>query len=177
MPDWTTLYERHSTDAWRTAYRILRDEHAAADCVQETFLSVMTLFTASPVRDWRGLVVSIATRRALDVLRSKYRSRRRNAAVDLAKLPAPGACPEDAAAAAELADLLRRALAELPVQQAEVFCLRCFSELSHREIGNELGIEESHVGVLLHRARQMLQHRLREFQPVVSRETAHDRSS
>jgi RNA polymerase sigma-70 factor, ECF subfamily len=175
MPDWTAIYERHSTDAWRTAYRILRDQHAAADCVQETFLAVMTLSTASPIRDWRGLVVSIAARRALDALRSRCRSQRRNAGVDLTKLPGLGVSPEETVATAELADQLRRAIAQLPVQQAEVFCLRCFSEMSHREIANELALEESHVGVLLYRARQALQHRLRELQPVAAGESAHDR--
>lgn len=64
--------------------------------------------------------------------------------------------PVEEAQAAELAARLRRALAELPDQQAEVFCLRCIEQRSYREIGQQLGLKTSAVGVLLYRARGRL---------------------
>ena len=49
-----------------------------------------------------------------------------------------------------------KALANLPEQQAEVFCLRVFNEMSYREIARQTGIHPSTVSVLLHRARLKL---------------------
>ena len=51
---------------------------------------------------------------------------------------------------------LRKALAQLPTQQAEVFCLRSINDLSYREIAGQLDLKTSAVGVLLHRARSRL---------------------
>jgi RNA polymerase sigma-70 factor, ECF subfamily len=61
------------------------------------------------------------------------------------------------AEANELAERLRVALAELPRQQAEVFCLCCLDKVSYVEVGERLRLTTNAVGVLLHRARQRLQ--------------------
>ena len=64
--------------------------------------------------------------------------------------------PGQEAEADELAERLRAALAQLPADQAEVFCLSCLDKLSYREIGERLRLTTNAVGVLLHRARQRL---------------------
>ena len=64
--------------------------------------------------------------------------------------------PSQEAEAIELAERLRAALAQLPPQQAEVFCLSCFDQLSYREIGGRVGLTTSAAGLLLHRARGRL---------------------
>jgi RNA polymerase sigma-70 factor, ECF subfamily len=58
--------------------------------------------------------------------------------------------------AVDLLEQLNRSLAELPPQQAEVFCLRFFSDMTNQEIARELRISKSAVGVLLHRARAQI---------------------
>ena len=68
--------------------------------------------------------------------------------------------PVEEAQAAELSERLRGALAKLPEQEAEVFCLRCLSELSYRDIAQQLKLKTSAVGVLLHRARRRLREML-----------------
>jgi RNA polymerase sigma-70 factor (ECF subfamily) len=64
--------------------------------------------------------------------------------------------PSQEAEALELAERLRTALAQLPPQQANVFCLSCLDQLSYREIAERLKLSTSAVGVLLHRARGRL---------------------
>lgn len=71
-------------------------------------------------------------------------------------VPSPNPGPVGEAEAVELAAMLRRALADLPARQAEVFSLRELSGLSYEEIAEQLGIEVNAVGVLLHRARGRL---------------------
>ena len=174
MPDWKAIYERHSAAVWKAAWRVLRDRDSAADCVQETFLAAMTLSQRQPVREWEGLLVSVAVRRALDQLRTKCRTRRRQTNVGLLEIPSASPTPEQAVAAAELADRLREALVELPSLQAEVFCLRIFNDLSYHEIAGQLDLDDQHVGVLLHRARQNLQCQLEDVRPFISREKTYD---
>jgi RNA polymerase sigma-70 factor (ECF subfamily) len=68
-------------------------------------------------------------------------------------MPGPGADPPQAA---EDAALLRDALGRIPAGQAEVFCLRYMSDLSNREIAQQVGMTSNAVGVLLYRARARL---------------------
>jgi RNA polymerase sigma-70 factor (ECF subfamily) len=78
--------------------------------------------------------------------------------------------PADEAQASELAERLRTALAELPAEQAEIFCLSCINGLSYREIGERLRLSTNAVGVQLHRARG----RLRELLATVDTTTNED---
>lgn len=174
MADWKALYERHCAAVWKIAWRVVHDREIAADCVQETFLAAMALNQTQPIREWEAFLVSVAVRKALDQLRSKCRSRQRLSDNELFEIPSPTASPDQQVAASELADRLREALTELPDVQAEVFCLRVFQELSYHEIAVQLGLDDQHVGVLLHRARQRLQIELEDIRPVISRETNHD---
>jgi len=171
VPDWTTLYEQHSPAVWRAAWRILRDPNSAADCVQETFLAVMTYAETESVREWETLLVSVAVRRALSQLKDRSR-RRSSAGTEEIRSAAPS--PEQSAAATELAERLREALTSLPDRQAEIFCLRTFQEMTYHEIAEQLGLDETNVGVLLHRARQNLGRQLKAHHPLAIPEKTHD---
>lgn len=59
----------------------------------------------------------------------------------------------------EFHEILKRALAELPSRQAQVFWLREMEEMSTEEICNILGLTATNITVLLYRARL----RLREY--------------
>jgi RNA polymerase sigma factor (sigma-70 family) len=56
----------------------------------------------------------------------------------------------------ELAARLRKVLAQLPSQEAQVFCLRYLNNMSYRQIAKQLGVKTNAAGVLLHRARAKL---------------------
>lgn len=170
MADWKAIYERHSAAVWKTAWRLLRDRDSAAECVQETFLAVMTLAQTQPIREWESLLVSVAVRRALDQLRIRCRARRRHSPIELRQIRAADPTPEQMVAATELADCLREALVELPALQAEVFCLRVFNSMSYHEIATQLDLDDQHVGVLLHRARENLQRQLNDFRPLIAQD-------
>ncbi len=157
MTDWERIVHRHGGAVWQTAYRLLGNHEEAADCWQETFLGALELSRRQEVRHWRAVLTRICTRRAVDQLRRRLRSVSRHTDLpDTATMASPNPGPVEAAQAAELSTRLRLALASLPAQQAEVFCLRCLSDLSYRDIARELAIKTSAVGVLLHRARSRL---------------------
>lgn len=162
MTDWPRLVAEHGPAVWRAAYRLLGRHADAADCFQRVFLDAVRAERAGPVRHWPALLGRLATARALDQLRARYRAER---AGPLPDDLATGADPLEAASAGELADALRAALAGIDPASAQLFCLTQLDGWSNREAAESLGITANHAGVLLHRARQALRDRLRSFDP------------
>jgi RNA polymerase sigma-70 factor (ECF subfamily) len=164
MTDWSEVVRRHGPLVWRTAYRLLSHEADAADCFQRTFLAAVELAATQPLRNWPAVLARLATARALDQLRKRYRESGRSAGLaDDPPAARPG--PVELAQAGELAGTLRAALGEIDPAQAEVFCLVCLEGLSNAEAAGQLGITANHAGVLLHRARSALREKLRAFDP------------
>jgi len=152
LVDWPTIISAHSGIVWQTAWRILRNEAEAADCYQDTLLAAIQIANREPILNWPALLRRLATNNALTRLRRRHEVHPADNAA-LAAMPAPWSDPVNEAQAGELLERLNRSLAELPPQQAEVFCLRFFSDMTNEEIARMLRISKSAVGVLLHRAR------------------------
>jgi RNA polymerase sigma-70 factor (ECF subfamily) len=160
MTNWTNIVQQHGPAVWQTACRLLSNEADAADCFQRTFLAALELSQRETVVHWPALLRRLATRRALECLRQRYREGGRRATLPESWADRKTLGPSEAAEAGELAEHLRAALAELEEGQAQVFCLACLDDCSYQEIADQLGITVNHVGVLLHRARANLQERL-----------------
>lgn len=157
MTDWEQIVKGHASLVWTTAFRLLNHREDASDCTQEAFLAALAVARRERVRNWKSLLVRLCTCRALDHLRRRARDEARHErSVDCGDLLSPAASPQQWGEKAELADALRQALARLPPEQAEVFCLRFFNELSYRDISRQTGIPPSTVSVLLYRARLRL---------------------
>src|SRR5262249_45196448 len=123
-------------------------------CYQDTFLTAFQMASREGIADWTAFLVSVATRRAMDRLRRRYRSWRR--AIPIDEVPEPSCevdSPLQQAGANELLDRPRKAVAELSDKQAEVFWLSCLEGLSHQQIADLMQITSGEVRVLLHRAR------------------------
>jgi RNA polymerase sigma-70 factor (ECF subfamily) len=156
MPDWEEILRRDGPAVWRTAYRLLGHRADADECFQEAFLAALEVARRGPVRHWRGLLQRMAAARAVDRLRERYRRGPPRPANDWNALGSPAPEPSRAAEDAELSEQLRQALARLPAQQAEVFCLHCLEGWSYQDVARQLGVTVNAVGVLLHRARRQL---------------------
>jgi RNA polymerase sigma-70 factor (ECF subfamily) len=155
------VYDHCAEPVHRFLLRMLGDQAAAEDALQETFVRVLRglrrFDPAGPARltTW---VLTIARRVALSRALGEARARRREQAAGEALAVAPLSGER----AAELRRALAAAVAELPVAQRSVFVLRETQPLSYEEIAV---IEETDVGTVrsrLHRARLFLQERLRE---------------
>lgn len=158
--DWQVIVKEYGPLVWQTAYRLLANHADAADCFQETFLTALELSRRQHVRNLPGLLVRLATTRAIDRLRQKKRRHCTNTDDD--EQIAGSAGPLSRLEAQDLAGQLREAIAELPAQEAKVFCLRYLDELSYRQIARELQMGISAVGVSLHRAKTRLREALAE---------------
>ena len=158
MQDWQTIVTECGPLVWRTAYRLLGNHADAADCFQETFLAALELSRRQPVRNMSGLLVRLATTRAIDRLRQRVRQEHWQAEDPDGDETAGS--PADQVQARELVGRLRDAIAALPAQEAKVFCLRYLSEMSYRQIAGQLGLGINIVGVALYRAKARLREAL-----------------
>jgi RNA polymerase sigma-70 factor, ECF subfamily len=157
-PDWDRIVEQHAARVFRVAMRILRSVHDAEDVSQDVFVEAFRLHTAGPVQSWTGLLVRLATLRSLDRLR---RNRPTAELRDCDRVST--VAPSDELEAGELADWLRRAIAGLPDQQATVFVMHHFEQLSRDDISAALGVSPEAVSTALYKSRQRLLAQLTVF--------------
>ncbi|HEX9800896.1 MAG TPA: RNA polymerase sigma factor [Thermoanaerobaculia bacterium] len=152
------LLAEHGAAVARVAASYERDRGRQQDLVQEI---AVALWRALP--GFRGdcsertFVLRIAHYRGIT-----HSTRRPPAGITLEEVAEPAAPepgPERGAAARQRVRRLRRALPDLPFGQRQVLVL-ALEGLSHREIGEVLGLRENAVAVRLNRARQALRARL-----------------
>ncbi len=171
------LFERHAGAIRRHLLRIVRDDHAAEDLLQEVFLRVWTR-----AEQWngqgafKGWLFRIATNLALNQLRSQRRRPQQplETVEDLegkggSDAPAwlvdnvnPG--PDQAVEASEQNIRLQQIIQDLPVDKREVFHLVHQVEMSLREAADELGIPEGTAKSRLHYARERFSREWQEWQ-------------
>jgi len=169
MTDWSPIIEQHGPLVWQTAYRLLNHEADAADCFQRVFLAALQLDQKEKVRHWPALLKKLATARALDLLRSRYRHQaRRQPLHEQGYVDTRLHDPSEHAMEGELADELRQALSELEPIAAEIFSLAHFEGWSYEAIAEQWGMTSNHVGVLINRTRMALRKKLHAHQPNTS---------
>ena len=166
MKNWDAIVAEHGPAVWATLWRLLADRADVEDCFQETFVAAIEVSRRQVVASWPSLLCHLATRRAMDRLRKRYREpfhERYSTENDLAyekrlsDMASTEASPVEQAVAAELSERLREALARLPERQAEIFYLHALCGWSRREISERMQMTENAIGVTLHRARVQLQ--------------------
>lgn len=155
--DWQAVVKNQGPLVWQTAYRLLGDHADTADCFQETFAAAFEIASRQRVRNMAGLLVRLATMRAIDGLRRKSRREGHRAQAHRTHGTAGGGPdPLDEVEAQELSWKLREAIAQLAPQEGKVFCMRHLNEMSYRQIAKELNMKVNAVGVVLHRAKTRL---------------------
>jgi len=144
------LFQAHYRSVLGIAYRITGNAADAEDVLQTVFLRLAGRDRAAPrLENSEGYLRRAAINASLDVLRA----RRAEGSVPLDDSQPGSGKPEPS----DLRDFLRRALAKLSPEAAEIFTLRFFEGHSNREISRLLGMSQVGVAVTLHRARRRLQ--------------------
>ena len=180
MNDLEEIRSRYGRLVWSTIYRILRDHAESLDCYQDVFCEILqraekgtgpicrngppgashkldlSPFPQCEVENWPGYLRWLATRRAIDRLRTRQRRQGRIDPRDTALVESSAASPSESAHFNELLELVRHELTKLPPRQAEAFWLACVEEMTYEEVGQQLGVDTSTVGGLIHRARRRL---------------------
>jgi len=161
------LVAAHAEAVYRMAAAATSDPGEAEDLTQTCFVEAFTRI--GELRDGRRFapwLFAIAHNRCRDWLRKH--SRRPVLLADPSELsgadpPELPGNPESHAVSSARDEAIRRAVNSLPADYRAVVVLRYAGELSYAEIAEAMGIKLSAVKMRWHRARKMLQTRLRHY--------------
>ncbi len=152
------LYRRHAPAVYDHLARVVRDQAAAEDLTQATFLAAFESLAQlrDPARA-RGWLFTIAHRKAMDHLVARRR-------VEPMPEQEPASAERDVAdraASADVADMVWAAAASLEPRQYTVLDLVLRRGLSTPEVAQVLHVNAGHAAVLVHRARAALRSAVR----------------
>lgn len=179
--------EAHGDYLLNLALGQVRDEAAAEDLVQETFLAALKARDSfrgqSSKRTW---LVGILRHKIYDHLRRVYRGRlvhRENSSSSpdqevweesvlwVHEVAAECLEPSRRMELAEFREALETAMGKLPPRIAQAFQLYAVEEWSNPEVCERLGISENNLWVMLHRARKQLRAELADWWDGEDRQT------
>lgn len=166
------IVQRYARHVYNIAYRMTGNEADARDLSQEAFLRVYRALRrvapGAPLESWLYRIVSNLY---IDVLRKRPRTRVESLDAPLAtprgellrELPDAAANPEAIFEREQVDTVIQRALGLLSAELRMVVVLSDIEGLSYEEIATGLRIPLGTVKSRLHRARQVLQQRLRPY--------------
>lgn len=164
VAEFDALINEHESALLRYATRILRDENAAQDVVQNAFLKLFRSLHRGVPEPSRvsGWLYRVTHNCAVDYLRKESRRRqlhiRHSEQSDQAVAADRGEGFRISEAAARAAEVLRR----LSLREQQLVILKVYEEKSYREISEITGLTVSNVGYILHHAMKKMAAMLRE---------------
>jgi RNA polymerase sigma-70 factor (ECF subfamily) len=152
------LVGKYQKQVYYLALRFLGDSDEAWDISQEVFLrayrGIEKFRGGSTFKTWLYTIAN-------NLIKNYYRSMSRRSTVPLEnrEIPIEGDEMENILNK-EISEILRNTIKELPYKQRMALTLRVYDGLSHREIGEVLGISEGSVKVNFHHALNSLRKRM-----------------
>jgi RNA polymerase sigma-70 factor (ECF subfamily) len=141
------LFDRYQTPLYNFYSKLTGDRTLSEDLVQEVFLRILkyrqSYRPGTPFRSW---IYQIARNARVD----HFRKFPHQTALEPEMLPP--VLPRDSAQEHQEAQLLQRALMQLPEEKREILLLCRFQELKYQEIAELLGCELATVKTRIHRA-------------------------
>ncbi len=155
-----SLFEQHQVEVYNYLRRRLRDDEAAADAAQTTFVRAFQhLGSLRSTRSFRSWLFQIAC----NLVRDRAAIPPVQPLDEAADAPDPAADPAARVAQAELAAVVDRAVATLTEPHQEVVVLHHLQGLEVSEVAAALGLAEGTVKSRLARAREILRRRLAPY--------------
>jgi RNA polymerase sigma-70 factor, ECF subfamily len=161
------LVREHSRLVYRIAYAVLRRHHDAEDATQETFVRVLRYREKlEEVEDPKTWLARIAWRVAVD--RSKRRGWKREVPLEepgnpIVEVASSESAADDTVQGVQISAMLEQLIAALPEKLRQPLILSTIEEMSPKEVGATLGINEAAVRSRVFRARQILKERLSQL--------------
>jgi len=149
-----TIYQKHGTNVYNLAYRMVGNAPDAEDLLQEIFIQAW-----GKLRSFKGdstfstWLYRLSVNRCLDFLRSRP-TRNRQATDPIEDHEAAPAARREQQTPTQLD--LERAISSLPDSYRSAFILYDVHGFEHREVGRILGVAEGTSKSLVHKARMRL---------------------
>ncbi|WP_316810744.1 RNA polymerase sigma-70 factor [Pedobacter heparinus] len=150
------IYKRYWAILFRHACKILHNEDEAKDVIQDLFTALWTKRRQINLNSSLSSYLYSATRYKIFDLIDKHKVRSQYLA-SLESFIHEGQCSsEDGIREKQLAVLIEKEIAGLPVKMREVFELSRKSNLSHKEIAKKMGISDQTVKKQIYNAIKIL---------------------
>jgi RNA polymerase sigma-70 factor (ECF subfamily) len=151
------------TSGFALAVQMLHNREDAADAVQDALYSALR--KRGRFDSKRGTLqawfLTIVRNRCLDMLRK--RARQRSQEVEWSAVRSSDDRPDQSAERREILTLVKKALMGMPEDQREIILLRDYHNLSYVDVAQVLSVPVGTVMSRLHRARNELRRRLRDY--------------
>jgi RNA polymerase sigma-70 factor (ECF subfamily) len=165
---WETIVRQNWRKVFNVAYKFVGKHDEAEDLTQDIFLKIFkALNTFDRRANFQTWIISISRNLCIDHYRSVRKERETMAReVDASDLMpvSKERSPHGHVEQRDLRQLIRQALAELPIALREAVVLRDLKEFSYQEIADKLGLPEGTVKSRINRGRLELARQLRRLQ-------------
>jgi RNA polymerase sigma-70 factor (ECF subfamily) len=165
---WGVIVDRHRRKVFNLAYKFVGRHDEAEDLTQDIFVKIFkALHTFDRRANFQTWLISISRNLCIDHYRSVRKERATMARdVDASELTPVSRerGPYAALEHADLKDIIRRAMAELPEALRVAVTLRDLQEFSYQEIADRLHLPEGTVKSRINRGRIELARQIRRIQ-------------
>ncbi|MCE3011235.1 MAG: sigma-70 family RNA polymerase sigma factor [Proteobacteria bacterium] len=169
--DFLRLYHKYKKNVYGLSYKILQTKALAEEVTQEVWMKVVQnaarfealpgTVSQNPVKAW---ILQITRNQCLNLLEKKSTWEiSSESESDLLNELSAGGDPDEELQVLENEALLNQWIDELPEIQRACLVLWISSEKSYGELAKELKLTETHVKVLIHRAKQNLKRQRSQF--------------
>lgn len=161
------LVEQNQAKVFGIVYRFGLSRSESEDIVQEVFVRVFrTASRYSPKAKFSTWLYRITANLCLNAIRSKRKGTpiswdHPDSGVPELADPSP-AGPQQRVQAAEMEEVIREALADLPDLQRMAIVFNCLEQMDYKETATAMGCSTMAVKSLLNRARNKLRHSLKD---------------
>ncbi len=157
------LFSRHTRGMINFAWRFVQNRQMAEELAQEIFLRV---YESSAGYEAQARFTTWLYRIATNVCLNEVRKAQFKADRQAPAAEGEGSAPPDMRLERQaVSRAIRRAMDQLPEKQRAAFILNKYQELSYAEVGGVLGVSESAVKSLIHRAKETLAATLKPLLP------------
>jgi RNA polymerase sigma-70 factor (ECF subfamily) len=159
VEDYNRAVDAYADNLYRFVLKNLKDEHASADIVQDTFEKLWVKLEDVSALKVKTYLFTTAYHTLIDHVRKE----KRYADMDDDRMPEP----MHSGQYSDLAEILENAVARLPEDQRAVVMLRDYEGYSYREIAEICELSESQVKVYIYRARVFLKQYIGKMEKVI----------
>jgi RNA polymerase sigma-70 factor (ECF subfamily) len=154
------LSERYYSAMVAIAYSRLCDRDLAEDAAQEAFfVAFRNISKLKKERHFSRWVAGICRNIAIDMAKARARDK-------LVPIQDCESLSNNKNKEADIVEIVRSIVAELPVKMKEIIFLRYYNQMSYQQIANMLGISQEAVNGRLRRARKIVARQLRRLASV-----------
>ena len=175
---WEQIVRQHWRKVYNLAYKFVGKHDEAEDLAQDIFVKIFrALKTFDRRANFQTWLISISRNLCIDHYRSVRKERETMARdVDASELSPPSKerSPHALAEHADLRELLRKALAELPATLRTAVVLRDLQEFSYQEIADQLKLPEGTVKSRINRGRLELARQIKKLQAAMPGGQTHE---